>query len=300
MLSLLFSISGLYLLVTIGYIWKKYVAPDLNERHLSLLMIYFLSPGLVFWGLSAAPITTDVARIGLFYMLACVIVLFILLAFSRAFKLGPRKRAVLIMNNVLVNTGNLGIPIGLAFIGTASLPYTTATNMVAMVLSYTVGVYFYSRGAFSIMDSFVNILKLPVLWVAALAIIINLQNITLAPVILDFLEIIGHTSIGFQLITLGVFLAAHLGTTKDWAFLGQTLSIKLWLLPAVTLGVIYLFQVEGLVAQVLFLQSLMPAAVNNLNLASLYKCRPEAVTPVVFWSSVIGLVSIPFGLWLWQ
>ncbi len=49
-------------------------------------------------------------------------------------------------------------------------------------------------------------------------------------------------------------------------------------------------------AQVLFLQSLMPAAVNNLNLAALYKCRPDEVTPIVFWSSAIGLISIPLGL----
>ena len=298
MSDLFLSISCLYILVAIGYAWKKYLSPDLNERDLSLLMMYFLSPGLVFWGFSAAPITYDIISIAFFYALIGGLALALLISLSLALKFGSRKRAILVMNNILLNTGNLGIPIGLAFLGTASLPYTTATNMVAVIISYTLGVYFYSRGTFSIKASLLNILKLPVLWMATLAIYLNLQSVVFPNAFLDFLEITGHLSIGFQLIILGVFLAAHLKPIKEATLLYITLGCKFLLIPVITLGVIKTFNLNGLVDQVLILQSLMPAAVNNLNLASLYHCRPEEVTPIVFWSSALGLIGIPIGLYL--
>ncbi|NCP67729.1 hypothetical protein GW777_06140 [Candidatus Peregrinibacteria bacterium] len=298
MSDLILSISCLYILVAIGYAWKSRLAPDLNERHLSQLMMYFLAPGLVFWGFSAAPLTLEVLSTAGFYALIGLVTLSILLALSYPLGFGPRKRAIFTMNNVLLNTGNLGIPIGLTFLGTASLPYTTATNMVAVILSYTLGVYFYSRGNFPIKDSLFNILKLPVLWIGALAIILNINEVVYPTSFLDFLEITGHMSVGFQLIILGVFLAAYLQKTKDKKLLFSSLSVKLLLLPLIALGVIQMFSLEGLTAQVLILQSLMPAAVNNLNLASLYHCRPDEVTPIVFWSSLIGLISIPLGLLL--
>ncbi len=299
MSELFLSIGCLYILVAIGFAWKKYLAPQLNERDLSLLMMYFLSPGLVFWGFSAAPITFEVLQIALFYSVLAILTLGLLLGLSTILKFGPRKRAILVMNNILLNTGNLGIPIGLAFLGTASLPFTTATNMVAVVISYTLGVYFYSRGSFSIKDSLLNILKLPVLWMATLAIILNLKQVVFPSAFLNFLEITGHMSVGFQLVILGVFLAAHMGKVKDPKLLNWTVGIKIIVPPILALAVIKGFELKGLVAQVLLLQSLMPAAVNNLNLASLYHCRPAEVTPIVFWSSLIGLISIPLGLyWL--
>ena len=171
--------------------------------------------------------------------------------------------------------------------------------MVAVIISYTLGFYFYSRGNFSLKDSLFNILKLPVLWLAAIAIMLNLNQVTLPENFLGFLEIWGHTSIGLQLIILGVFLAAHLGQINDKRLLSTSLSTKLFLLPVIALSVIQVFNLSGITAQVLLLQSLMPSAVNNLNLASLYKCRPEEVTPIVFWSSALGLAAIPIGLFWW-
>jgi predicted permease len=298
MWDLFFSIGCLYILVAIGFAWKKFVSPDLNERHLSQLMMYFLAPGLVFWGFSAAPITASVFMTAFYYTLVCISALMVTLLLSALLGYGPRKRAILTMNNVLLNTGNLGIPIGLAFFGTASLPYTTATNMVAVILSYTVGVYFYSRGAFTVKESFFNIIKLPVLWMGALAIILNVNQVLFPTNFLDFLEIWGHMTIGFQLITLGVFFATYLTRVTDKKMFRSSLSTKFILLPILALGLINIFSLEGLTAQVLFLQSLMPAAVNNLNLASLYKCKPDKVTPIVFWTSAISLFFIPLALYV--
>lgn len=296
MIDLFISIFCLYTLVGAGFAWKKWLAPDLYARHLSLLMIYVLAPGLTFWGFSTKPLTLEVLNVALWFLGISLVIMLLALCFSPLIGLGPRRRSIMMMTSVLSNTGNLGIPIGLAFLGPASLPFTAATNMVSVFLNFTIGVYFYSRGNFSIQESLKNIFKLPVIWFGALAIFLNINGIKLHSSVLNFFEITGHMSIGFQLIILGVFLATHLCKTKDYPTLTSSLILKFFMAPIITFGIIKCFALEGILAQTLILQSLMPAAVNNLNLASLYHCSPEKVTPIVFWGSLLGLLIIPIGL----
>lgn len=47
---------------------------------------------------------------------------------------------------------------------------------------------------------------------------------------------------------------------------------------------------------IIFIQLLMPLVIANINLASLYKCKPKIVTALVFISSLLFLGAIFIGV----
>jgi len=61
------------------------------------------------------------------------------------------------------NTGNIGIPLGIALFGESSVIYTTLINIANVFVVYILGVYIYSRGSFSIRESLKNIIKIPII-----------------------------------------------------------------------------------------------------------------------------------------
>jgi predicted permease len=76
--------------------------------------------------------------------------------------------------------------------------------------------------------------------------------------------------------------------------------MKFLLIPLITIFVLQFFELEPLVYNVILLELLVPMAVMNVNLASLYDCKPTQVAFLIFATSVIfmfylfGVVGILF------
>ena len=70
------------------------------------------------------------------------------------------------------------------------------------------------------------------------------------------------------------------------------LGFKFVFLPIVAFFVLHPLDIPALPKGVLFIELMMPLAVANVNLASLYDCKPKTVTTLVFVSSVAFLAIV--------
>jgi len=285
----LFSIFGIYLFIAVGFSAKWAFKEKIDDRTITLLSVYFLQIFLTFWGLLKRPIDTELLAAPSLYLGITLISLMLMIPLSRMLFSDPKERSIATVAALIGNTGNLGIPLGIALFGEESIPYTTLINLVNVFVVYTVGVFYYSRGEFSVRDSLLNIVKLPVLWAAMVAIALNLVHYHPSEAVDKTLMMGAYASMTMQLVLFGIYLyGIKLGE------INLPLSIwvngtKFFLIPIITFIILGMVEMEPMVKGILFLELIVPLAVANVNLASLYHCAPRTVTVQVFITSVLFL-----------
>lgn len=282
------SLAGIYLFIGVGFGAKWAFKEKIDDKTLVLLSVYFLQIFLTFWGLLKRPIDTQLLLAPALYCVITLIALLIMIPLARGlFADDIKERSIATVAALIGNTGNLGIPLGITLFGEGSVAYLTLINLVNVFVVYTFGVFYYSRGEFSVRDSLMNILKLPVLWAASVAIALNLNGYHPSATIDKTLMMGAYASMTIQLVLLGIYLY---GIKITHLKLRLTLWItfaKFILVPFIAFGVLYTMTLPLVIKEMVFLAFLVPLAVANVNLASLYGCSVRHVTVGVLVTSVL-------------
>ncbi|OYZ66958.1 MAG: transporter [Sulfuricurvum sp. 24-42-5] len=285
----LLSLLGIYLFIAVGFGAKWTFKDKIDDRTITLLSVYFLQIFLTFWGLLKRPINTDLLLAPSVYLAITLMALLLMIPLSRLLFRDTKERSIATVAALIGNTGNLGIPLGIALFGEQCVPYMTLINLVNVFVVYTIGVFYYSRGEFSVRDSLINILKLPVLWAAMVAIIFNLIGYVPSEAVDKTLMMGAYASMTMQLVLFGIYLyGIKLGEIKIPLSLWVS-GTKFILIPALAWIVLGQIEMESTVKGMIFLELIVPLAVANVNLASLYNCAPRTVTIQVFITSVLFL-----------
>jgi predicted permease len=268
----------------------------IDDRTMILLSVYFLQIFLTFWGLLKRPIDSELMLAPMLYLGITLIALILMVPLARMFFSDQKERSIGTIAALIGNTGNLGIPLGIAIFGEASIPYTTLINLMNVFIVYTFGVYFYSRGSFSIRDSLLNIVKLPILWAAFIAIALNLNGYTPSEVVDKTLQMGAYASMVVQLLLFGVYLYDVKIQMINRLLVGWVSGVKFIVIPLLTYIMLSLVDIGTMVKGILFLQMMMPLAVANVNLGSLYACKPRDITALVLITSLLFLGIILVGI----
>lgn len=285
----LFSILGIYLFIAVGYGAKWAFKEKIDDRTITLLSVYFLQIFLTFWGLLKHPIDTELLFAPALYLGITLISLFLMIPLARMLFTDTKERSIATVAALIGNTGNLGIPLGIALFGEMSVPYLTLINLVNVFVVYTIGVFYYSRGEFSVHDSLLNILKLPVLWAAMVAIALNLVGYVPSPAVDKTLMMGAYASMTMQLVLFGIYLYGIKLKEINLRLTGWVNGTKFILIPVIAFAILQYVDMDPIVKGILFLELIVPLAVANVNLASLYNCAPRTVTVEVFTTSVVFL-----------
>jgi predicted permease len=294
-MSLILSLGGIYFFILLGYLAKKFFQEKMDEKTLVLFSIYFLQPILVFWGLTTKDIDISVLTAPLIFILVMACALMVSLLFSHLVFREQKDRSIATVASIVGNTGNLGIPLGIALFGVESIIYTSIINLANVFLVYIVGVYFYGRGSFSVQESLKNIFKLPVIWFAFLAITYNYVGFKIPKEILLPMEMGAYATMVIQLAIFGMYLYGVVYKEIEWRLFNFVAVMKFLLIPLISIFILGLFELDNLVYNVILLELLVPLAVMNVNLASLYDCKPTQVAFLIFATSVLFLFYL-FGV----
>jgi len=289
MSSIIFSILSIYVFIFMGYAAKMSFKDKIDERTITLLNVYFLQVFLTFWGLLLHPVNITLLYAPAVYLVVVLVVLVFSALFAAKIFSQKKEYSIAMVASIIGNTGNLGIPLNIAIFGEASIPYTTVVNLVNVFVVYTIGVYFYSRGNFDAKTSLKNILKLPILWAAIMAIVLSVNHYTPSDTIMNMLMMGAYASMTMQLFLFGIYLYGIKIKAINKKLIGWVMSLKFILLPLVAFVVLSYIDLAPMIKGVIFIELLMPLAVANVNLASLYECAPKLVTALVFISSVLFL-----------
>ncbi len=295
MVTTLLSILFIYVFIALGYMAKRIFTEEMHTKTLTLMSVYFLQPFVTVWGFSTAKLYTEHVMVPLFYLLIILVVLIPTAFLGKLIFTDIKERAIFTIAGFVGNTGNIGIPLGIALFGESSVIYTTLINIANVFVVYIIGVYIYSRGSFSINDSLFNIIKIPIIPASAIAILINIYNIPLSSQIQEFLKMGAYAGIVLQLFLLGTFLQGIRIKELDSKLFITTMSQKFIIIPLVAALLLSYTDLSLMVQGVVFMEMMVPLAVANINLASLYDCKPKDVTTLILLSTLL-FIPLLFGL----
>lgn len=287
--EILLSLLGIYLFIAVGFAAKYIFKEKIDDRTITLLSVYFLQIFLTFWGLLKRPIDTELLFVPSVYLGITILSLILMIPLSKILFDEPKERSIATVAALIGNTGNLGIPLGIALFGEESIPYTTLINLFNVFVVYTLGVFYYSRGEFSVRDSLINIVKLPILWAAMAAIGLNMIGYHPSEAVDKTLMMGAYASMTMQLVLFGIYLYGIRLTEINLRLSVWIGGTKFILIPMIAFGVLHYIPMDATAKGILFLELLVPLAVANVNLASLYNCAPRTVTAQVFITSTLFL-----------
>ena len=289
MSNIIFSILSVYVFIVMGFLSKMSFKEKIDDKTITIINVYFLQIFLTFWGLLLQPIDiTLLYAPSIYFIIVLIVLLFSMLMARKLFK-DQKERSIATVAAIIGNTGNLGIPINIAIFGEASIPYTTIVNLVNVFVVYSFGVYYYSRGNFDVKSSLKNIAKIPILWAAIIALILSISGYKPSKVIQDMLMMGAYASITMQLFLFGIYLYGTQIKKMNRTLFSLVTLLKFIALPLVAFAILYPLDLSPMIKGIIFIELMMPLAIANVNLASLYDCTPKVVTALVFTSSVMFL-----------
>lgn len=288
-MSFIIAILSIYFFIGLGFFVKMKFKEKIDEKTLVLISIYTLQPILTIWGLTQKEIDLNLIYAPFFYLIVTFITLIISYFIAKVAFSDKKDNSIFLASALIGNTGNLGIPLAIALFGEESIIYTTLINLANVFFVYTFGVFFFSRGNFSFKESMINIIKLPVLWFAIIGIILNIYGVKFEGAIDKTLEMGAYASMVVQLMIFGIYLYSTKIKQINYKLLFHVSNIKFILLPLITLILLQFSNFNDFEKAIIFLQMGMPLAVANVNLASLYECKPIDVTSLVFITSIMFL-----------
>ncbi|RXJ58008.1 AEC family transporter [Candidatus Marinarcus aquaticus] len=292
----LISVATIYFFIVIGFIVKRTFKERIDQTSFILLNLYFLQPILIFWGLTRAPLNFEFVIVPVLYFVIIFICLGLMLLVYKSIFSDSKDQSVFLASSLVGNTGNLGIPLGIALFGVASVPYTSILNIANVFFIYIFSVYFFAKEQFSFAQAFKSIFKIPAIWFSVIAVAFNYYQLPINEHFNRVLEMGSYTAIVMQLIIFGIYLSEIKVKTTNWKLSGHITIVKQLVLPIVGLGVVLMTNLDGYVASILLMELMVPLAVNNVNLAALYNCRPHDVTTAILITSIAFIALIYFYL----
>jgi len=280
-------IAPVFICAGIGFIWQKQGRPYDTDL-ITTLITNIGTPCLVFFTLHEANL--KVADFGIMALATILAITGFAAVGGVVLRLSGLSFRAYAPSIMFSNSGNMGLPLCLLAFGEAGLALAIVFFAVSAIQQFTVGIVI-SSGSMS----FEKLLKVPIIYAVALALLIMALDLKAPEAIVNTAQILGGMTIPMMLITLGISLAklriTSLGRSVGLSVLRLVLGFAGGWLVAMVLGL------EGVERGVLIVQSAMPVAVFNYLFAQRYNTAPEEVAGMVVLSTVLSFATLPALLW---
>jgi predicted permease len=281
--------------VLLGWIAGRYL--EASGRHIAGIMLYIVTPSVIFSGVMAAPLSLQVILLPAITFAICSILGLFHMLLAR--RLGLSRLSSLMPLSVGTgNTGYFGIPVALLLFGQEGLALYVVCMLGTTLFEHSIGFYLAARGRYSIRDALVRVARLPSVYAFALAVILNLSGLSIPEVFMPLFDnlrgaysILGMMIIGMSILSVRGLLGNLRFTAL--AFFGKFVSwplvaLGLWWLDANVFGIYNLA-----VYQAIFLISITPIAANTVVIATLLDTAPKQAAGTTLLSTLFALLFIP-------
>ncbi|RVU65998.1 transporter [Bacillus thuringiensis] len=291
-------ILPILILMLIGAILQRKF--QFNLKQLSTLITYCLMPAAVFVNIYDIRIEIDLLLQIIYYLMLYSLSLIIVSHFiSKILKLENGESAALKNSISLMNSGNYGLPVSQLIFSQNPVGVSIQIFIVIFqnLLTYSYGIYNLLSATKTIGGIIQSFLRLPVFHALVLGILFQSFTIQLPNSILLPLNQLANGFVAIALILLG----AQLSNIKlnffhrviTWALIGRLLMG-----PLVALAMIYLLNIDGIVAQSLFIASSFPTSRNTSTIAMEYQIEPELHAQIVLFSTLFSIITVTVVIYL--
>jgi hypothetical protein len=280
-------ILPLFLMIAAGFLLGKF--RQMDTRTVASLNMFVLLPCLIFSSMIKKG-TPSVLVIILFVVAVSLSLYVVSLLAGRLFPFDKAGGSAFHLSNCFLNAGNYGVPFCLLAFGEKGMNIALIFVIGSSIMLYTLAIYIASRSRHGVAEAAKNIFKMPLIYAFLLAIAVNRFSIPIPDIIVKPVDMLGTAAIPVNILLLGI----QLEKTKISASVTILSSnlIKLCCAPLLAYGLTLVLGIEGLLRNVLIVESAMPTAVNSLIIAVEYDANPDFVSAAVLSSTLLSIVTL--------
>lgn len=291
-------ICPMFLLVLVGALLHRKF--DFNLKTFSHFLIYFLLPVVCFKNIYEADLSGDLIWIVLLYLfLFNGVLISVSVLICKIFKFDKKLSSTFQNSSVLSNSANYGLPVSsLVFVqNPLGLSIQIIVAIVQNILTYTWGFYNSVSASSEGNDVIKKIIKLPILHALIIALMFRFLDVKIPEFIYTPIENASNAFVAVALITLGSQIAyIHLKNISKIVIFSSI--FRLLFSPIVGLGIIFLLNLEGTIAQALFIASSFPSNRSASLLALEYDNYPEVASSVVVLTTLSSSITVAVVIYL--
>jgi predicted permease len=266
----------------IGYLFGK--IRKINLTAINDFVIYISTPCLILHSLGKEPIEIFLAgKVFLSVLLiigaSLVIGYFIIKAFNLPLK-------VYLPPILFANTGNMGLPLVLFAFGDTGFNVAILYMVSVTIIHYTLGIMILSFD-----ESPFELFKLPLIYSAALGIILGVSGWSMPTLVDRAIHLLGDASIPTMIFALGYKLSEITisEVKRSFAFGGLRIGLGF----ALGMAAVKILHLDGTASNAVTLQSAMPPAIFNFVLAEKYKQDSQIVASIIMAGTLISVLTTP-------
>ena len=301
--TLLGKILPLYLSIILGVISTAFL--NCNKDTIAKILLFILGPLIVFNATISVKLEPSVLFLPIFFFLLSTIIAFSSLAYFKTIY-SDNTANLLAFSTATGNTGNIGIPLAILFLDSYVVDVFIFTVLASLLYQNSVGYYITAKGNFTAKESFIKVLKLPVLHAFILGLILNILGFKIPEMFMDYTNYLKGTYaiLGMMLLGMGMEKIKS-DNSFDTKFISYTLFIKFIIWPALIILFIYIDNtfihfLNKDFYLLMFIFSIVPLAGNTVTVATLLNVKPEKMSMAVFISTLVSLFYIPLMIYLYN
>ncbi|PAU89459.1 transporter [Pseudomonas sp. WN033] len=294
-LTLLFKLLPLYVTIALGWLAGRFL--NASGSHIAGIMLYILTPSVVFYGVMTAPLSPSVILLPVLTFTLCSLNALLHLPLARRW-LGDASANLIPVSVGSGNTGYFGIPLALLLFGEQGLSLYIVCMLGTTLFENSLGFYLAARGRYGVADCLRKVARLPSLYAFVLAVLLNLSGFTLPSIFLPLFDNLRGAYSVLGMMIIGMSILSFHGLAGNLRFSALAFSGKFVGWPLLALGFCWLdSQWLGIygpaVHQAVILISITPIAANTVVIATLLDTAPRQVAGTVLLSTLFALLYIP-------
>lgn len=280
-------------LLAVGYALRKLARfPDNAADVLNRFVVDLCVPATLLRVLPTLHFSWDLALLALTPWLLAALSFLLSRVLGRLLRLDEKTRTALFLCTALGNTSFLGYPLCSALLGPRALPLAAVYDQLGSFLIVSVvAPIVVARASGGDKPSAVATLKRVVTFPPFVALVVGLLPWSRPPVVEQLLSQLAGALVPIAIVAVGLRL--RVTPPRELAAFVVGLALKLLLFPLLAWGLARLLDPPRAVAEVLVLESAMPAMITAGALAMAAGLAPELVAALVGWGVVAALFTVP-------
>ncbi len=283
-----------FLIAGVGFGARR--ALTIDPRPIGRLSLYVLVPTLLFNSMLTAKMGGDeIVRIGIYAVVLTVSLVLVGFASGAIMRLKRAETSGLTLALTFMNAVNYGLPVNLFAFGQDGFDRAAVFAVFETTLTFSLAVFVAARGTMPWRQALLPLIKMPVLWAAALGITLRALGVELPLPLQRAVTILSGAAVPVVILLLGMQIAGlrpqRIGRSVVVAMVG-----RLGLAPAIGLLLVALLSPDPLTAKVLVLEAAMPTSVNVTLLATEFDAAPELVATVALLTTLASILTV--SIWV--
>jgi predicted permease len=290
----------IFILVAVGFfITKKGIFGLEARRDMTNVVIYIILPCNIFHSFETA-LTFDLLRqCGIVFIIAMGMQLLYMVLNKFIYnRFQPERRVVAKYATIVNNASFMGLPVIDSVFGTTGTLYGSIVLIPIRLFMWTVGLSLFT--SLDNKQKFKQLATHPAIWAVILGFAYLFSPIRLPAFISGTINIVGSCITAMSMIIVGSILSeVDFRTLFDKACFYYS-AFRLLLIPGIIFAVLRLIGVDPVVTGVSVLSSAMPAPTISAMLAKKYGADAGFAAKLIFVSTLLSLVTLPFIAWVLQ